>query len=236
MTKTLKNCLFLYEMARHFAEMSKLESEDELLRWYNLHLTPADQRVILARIIASVPEMANYIDATKLFCGLPDKFSDDAMVHSSCNSILLVFTARHLITTYSDAPRPYTNCTDDKSVMDLREQLKDSMNKADPEYKEPSLIKYEFTCPHCGGHKLEMVTDARTVRPVDMDTIIECTEKHTFRTMADLSVEPLVDEYDRIGFRCAECGGDDWEDELDLIRLGALTKVEYNEHTSRETC
>jgi hypothetical protein len=49
--------------------------------------------------------------------------------------------------------------------------------------------------------------------------------------MADLSEEPLVDEYDRIGFRCAECGEDNWEDELDLIRLGALTKIEDNDTT-----
>lgn len=232
MTKVLKNCLSLYSLARHFAEMPSVESEEELTRLYNLHLTPADQRVILARIVASIPEMSDYIDTKSLFCGLPDKFADNAMIHSACNSILLIFTARHLITTYSDEPRPYTNCTDDKSVMELREHLRDLINKSDPEYREPELIKYKFTCPHCGGHKLEVVTDARTVRPVDMSTIIECTKKHTFRTMADLSEAPLVDEYDRIGLRCAECGEDDWEDELDLIRIGALTKVEDDEQTT----
>lgn len=232
MIKTLKNCLFLYGLARHFAEMPNIESEDELQRLYNLHLTPADQRVILARMVASIPEMSNYIDANRLFCGLPDKFSDDAMIHSTCNSILVVFIARHLIVSCCDDNRSYTRDIDDKTVINLRERLQESIDKASPEYKEPELIKYKFTCPDCGSHELEVVTDARTVRPVDMSTITECTASHIFHTLPDFSEEPMVDEYDRIGFRCRQCGKDNWEDETDLIRLGALTKVEDDEHAT----
>lgn len=225
MTKTLENCLFTYSLARHFADMPSIESEDERKRLYNLHLTPADQRVILARMVASVPEMSNYIGTNRLFCGLPDKFSDNAAIHSICNSLLTVFTARHLIVSYCDDNRSYTRTTDDKAVIKLRESLQEHINKANPEYKEPELIKYEFTCPNCGAHELEVITDARTVRPVDMNTIAECTASHIFHTLPDFNEEPLIDEYDRIGFRCRQCGKDDWENELDLIRLGALTKI-----------
>ena len=229
---TLKNCLSLYSLARHFAAMPSVESEDELQRLYNLHLTPADQRVILARVVASIPEMSDYIDTKRLFCGLPDKFSDNGIIQSLCNSILMVFIARHLIVSCCNDDRSYTSYIDDKTVVDFREQLQHARNKINPDYKEPELIKYKFTCPSCGSHELEVVTDARTVRPVDMNTIVECTESHTFRTLPDFSEEPMVDEYDRIGFRCRQCGEDNWEDELDLIRLGALTKVEDNDTTA----
>lgn len=224
--------LLLYILARNFAEMPRIESEEELQRLYNLHLTPADQRVILARMVASVPEMSNYVDTKRLFCGLPDKFSDDDAINFTCNNILVVFIARHLIVSCCDDNRSYTRDTNDKTVIKLREYLQKYINEDSQEDKEPELIKYKFTCPNCGSHELEVVTDARTVRPVDMNTIVKCTGSQTFRTLPDFDEEPMVDEYDRIGFRCRQCGKDDWKDEAELIRLGALTKIEDDEHTT----